>query len=503
MKLLVPGVHDLAPPEGRLTFELIDERTGRVRHRTQSYNSFTNQFKEALATGLRGFTPNIAASPTRSIGWDPDPASANGAAFGTNTDDSLSELVGTAVPRIVARHYQFCNSLYLSSNSSAVNDDWWFPLGLEAGAALNANNLFTDNKKRGNRQLAMFERRPNLTKYVVDFGTDIANGFSIESAGLAGLRFPNTDGYDGVYGWWTGSALVVSNGLGFGGNRMRSWTKVSPTQIWMLGEDGLSRLQFSNTTWPSGVGDLSGPTTATLGSISGTNSGIAIIGSDFWLMDSLRLRRMDIPTNTSLPTVHNTYSPVTGFTDAACLGLTTDGTSLYAMGSTKVFVINPATGAVTSSWDHNLTGPGGTAGQTISYDETHDILWMNGSINSGNYSRDGFTMASWDPGSYSGDIPFGSGGFSALYPFSKSGTLLGFGFNPWWVATSTAAEVLFTLDSGRLIGISATNTSVGSQRIQVQSGGVLGTRALVSAPFTKTNSEVLRVTYDIEFSTLP
>lgn len=491
-KAIVPGVHRLAPPEGRLTLSLLDER-GRVIHRTEAHNSVTNQLRECVMTWVRG---------NDNAGWyGLDSGVFQNGQHGVFTDVAYSA-VGSAYPHVYAHMTQFLSSIYLSSSSAAVDPDWWFPLGLEAGARIDANNTFTDNAKRGHRQTAHMIRTNDSMLYVVDFNLNEANGFSIESVGLAGLRYPGTDTYNGVYGWITANMFALSGGSGIAQTRVSSTTPVpgSPTKLWIYGSDGSWEIDFALGVYPSNwtttaLRTVTGPVPATWGA-SVNNTGIAIIGTDFWIMDTTRLRRTAIPTSTSLPTVHNTYSPVTGFTDAACLDMTTDGTNLYAIGSTKVFVISPITGAVTSSWDHNLTGA-----HSVTYDDVHDILWLIGQENP-SYSRDGYLVNN-SIVQNGGDVVHSAtnSGFSAPYPFTKSGTSLGYGLQGFYTNSSSAEIDTLTLwDSGRYIWVNFyPATSAFNNNGGVQSGGVLGTRALVDSPFTKTSANPLRVEYEVEF----
>lgn len=493
MKAIVPGIHDYLPREGRLVFELFDERM-RLKHRTRAENSLTNQFREAMQTGFRG-QPANRASAVNTIGFD---AFETGSA--TNTDDMIAT-AGDAVPHIYARHYQFCLSLYLSGSSAAVDDDWWWPLGLHSGARLDADNTFTDNKRRGNRVKSLMQRTPALQRYVVDFGLNIANGLPIESAGLAGVRFPGTDAFDGVYGWMTSNAFGGQT-ASFGAARTRSVAPVpgAPFKVWILGDEGSFEYDFTlSASWAStAIRSITGPSLATWGSPSASNSGIAIIGSDFWMMDTTRLRRFAMPTSSSLPTLNNTYSPVSGFTDAACLGLCSDGTDLYALGSTKVFVISTSTGAVTSSWTHNVS-----LAVNIWYDAVHDCVWITGADHTV-YTRDGY-LINGNPSAYQGDLAHAAGqGFTNAAPFSKTGTALGYGWQPLHNSSAgSLMDVYWSLDGGRVhFFANPGHPTNASNATSAQSGGILGTRALVDAPFTKVNTEILRVTYELAFADL-
>jgi hypothetical protein len=488
MRLKVPGVNDVLPPEGRITFQLMDER-GRIKHIVKCENLFMNQMREAMATQQRG-QQNVSTG----IGFDSTAAQAIG------VDNDQIQYFGTIdSPRVYSSHQQMLRSLYLSSFNAPVNTNWWFPLGLQAGAHLSAVYSGT-HTRRGTAVLLQSTRRPDGVRYCWDFGLDAANGFSIESAGLAGLTFtPDGDNY--AYGWITPNVILPgSNGTPIGGCRIRGTAQTSANhQLWVIGEDGLNLLDFTlSTTWnTTAIRSLVGPTAATLGVADVYGSGIAIIGSSMWLCDALRLRKMDIPTSTAMPAVLNTYNPITGFTDAATVAMCTDGTNLYVLGSTKVFVVSPTTGAVTSSWAHGMTSV-----TSINYDVPQNVVWIVGIPAGMTYGPSSGPNGMSDMGSDNG-----SNNGRAPQPFTLTGTLLGYGIPPgqWGNPTpSFVTDTMWFMDGGRHIFQQTNNTSAGNfQNMSQCHGGCLGSRALVDTPFTKTASEVMRVFYDIAFSVPP
>lgn len=485
MRLKVPGVNEILPPEGRLQFVLTDER-GRVKHVTKAENLFMDQVREAMATQQRG-QQNV----TTGMGFDSTAAQT----IGVDNDQRL--YFGTIdSPRIYSAHNQMLRSLYLSSYNAAVEVDWWYPLGVQAGANLDAAYSGT-HTRRGGVVLLQSQRRPDGVRYCWDFGLDVANGFSVESAGLAGLSFtPDGDNY-AFGGIMPTVALPGSTGQPIGNARIRATAQPSQNhQLWVLGEDGMFLLDFTlSQVWnTTAIRSITGPTVATLGIADVYGSGIAIIGSSMWICDALRLRKCDIPVSTAMPAVLNTYSPITGFTDAATVAMTTNGTNLYLLGSTKVFVVDPATGAVTSSWAHGMGSV-----TSITYDSPENVLWIVGVPAGMTYNPSG------GPNGV-GDMPSDSGSNDGRSPtpFSLAGANLGVGMAPSRHGNPSQVfytDTMFFMDSCRHIFQQTNNTAAGNfQNMNQCHGGCLGSRALVETPFVKTSSEVMRVFYDIAFS---
>ena len=498
MRTIVPGARDLISPRGQFTITLTDER-GRVKMRQVTENLVMNQLQEAISTQMRG-QQNINTG----IGFD-----ATGAQTNLIDTDNARAVIGQNYARNYCQHRQMLRGVYLSTNAATPAVNEWFPVGLIGGANSEAPYSGT-NSRRGTLHLPLSQRRANGVRYVWDFGLDRCNGELINSAGLGGITYPSPDGHNLCWGWTTSNLGVVNGSDGYypGQTTIRSSQPVSATQFWTFSETGLFKMDLSlSTAWTTSasaaVRAIVGPTGTTLGvgtaALAG-QSGIAIIGGFLWLMDTLRLRKMDLPTSTTMPTVHNTYSPVTGFTDPTCLGLCTDGVMLYAMGATKVFVIDPATGAVTSSWAHNLQNQSGGVqeGRGIEWDPIHDVLWLIG--RSPVYDTAAVTGA----GAYQDvQVTAGSTIPTIPQPWSKTGTALGPGIRPNWNGNSNShvndlllmddCRYIFEIgcDGGLIYGSNTTN------------GGLVGTRALLGTPFTKTNLEAMRVQYDIAFSVPP
>jgi hypothetical protein len=487
----VPGVHDVIPPEGRVTLELLDER-GRLKHRTFAENSLTQHYRDALATQLRGQADSVA------IGFDQWGATA----IGLDNDDWTNiPATGPTLPKIYAQHRQFNRSIYLSDDASAINNNWWFPIGLYAGANLDATFAGV-NSRRGQLTLALCQRRWDGVRFVVDFGLDVANGVQCNSVGLGSLTF--WDAGNHCFGWNTNNMYVQTGGSGYaGGSHLPvSMCRHPGTRFdyWMIstamaGYDGVCKhsLAASNAFNNVSQRTVGGPSRATLGIANDNQCGISIIGTDFWLMDNLRLRRSAIPTGTTY-TALNTYSPVTGFTDAACLGLATDGTNLYALGSTKVFVISPATGAVTSSWTHGM--PVATA---LYYDDVCGVLWINCTPADVTVRVDQLNTP------YSDITNNASSPVARLHvPFSVAGVRRATnGLQPMGSQNGgTQSRTLVVLDNGnyRIDACTIPSTAYVGFAMSLTNGGCLGSRALIASPFTKDATKVLRLTYDITFA---
>lgn len=489
----VPGVLDVIPPEGRLTLELSDER-GRLKHRTFAENSLANGFRDALTTALRGQGDQLQ------IGFD----QWGSTVIGLDTDDWVNAPASApTLPKAYCQHRQFQRSIYLSNAADAINNAWWFPVGLFAGANLDVPYAGTAYA-RGQQVLVQCQRRIDGVRFVVDFGLDQANGFQCNSIGLAGLTFaPDTYGH--VFGWETNNMYSHAMNSGYpGGSAIAvSMCRHPGTRFayWMLstglaGTNGISKQDLAASIVFNNISQRTviGPTLATLGSPTTAQSGITILGTDFWLMDTLRLRRSVIPVDTTY-TALNTYSPVSGFTDAACLGLTNDGTNLYAIGSTKVFVISPSTGAVTSSWAHGMT-----AVVNIYYDDSLGMLLICGTPAEITAFRPVQSSTTYFDPTHDAAAPLAR----PWIPFTVGGTRRGGGglFSHQSSNGPTTPKSLVVLDGGayRICAHTIPSTGFLNFAMSFTNGGCLGSRALVAAPFTKDNTKVLRVTYDMTFA---
>lgn len=494
MKTIVPGARDLISPHGQFTITLTDER-GRLKMRQVVENLVMNQLQEAISTQMRG-QQNVSTG----IGFD-----ATGAqVLGVDTDNAKAA-VGQAYPRVYCDHRQMLRSLFLSFNTAAPVANEWHPLGLIGGANSNAVYAGT-NARRGNWNLPLSQRRPDGVRYVWDFGLDRCNGQLIASAGMGGVGFPAGEASNFCCAWHTYNQGILNSTTGYpiGNIVTNSAAPISASKYWSYGPSGLSLIDLAlSTVWSqntNAVLALAGPTLATLGGANALNGGLAIIGTDMWVMDTLRLRRSIIPVDATY-TALTTYSPVVGFTDPACLGLCTDGTNLYALGATKVFIINPATGAVTSSWTHGVTfATGAVTGvgyQSIYYEPIHDCVWITGIRDV--YLGNGASAEA----AYSELAGPGATSAANATPFTKSGTYMGLGTRPFFEGSGNSFPSFFyTMDGGRwLITV---GSSQGSQLANyITHGGNVGTRALLTSPFTKTASEAMRVQYDIAFSVPP
>lgn len=389
----VLGIHDPAPPEGRVTIELLDERGLKVLKRERADNAILNHWTEAARKFVRGDSGIINMDRVgynfaglRALNTDTDVSYANGTDNWWRTAPSARNILG--IPAFLTSNY---HSLLLSASTEAVDaDEWAFPGDITAFCYLPEAYAPSTNTKRAGLVIASSFRTPTAVRYQAEWGTAYGNG-TINSIGLGDCIFPV-----GIGACFAQPSNYASNGFGFGtdassaaghgrfqasrGNpatarwgtnaisstegALASGHRVSDAEYWTfysgLAANVINKIDltgpatitpfYNDITAAAGIA-VTGPSGTTIGAGTG-KVGITALGADLWLGYATTLKRCAKPTNTTL-SVTNTYAPVGVGT---CIDLTTDGTSLYWLDATKVWVINATTGAVTTSWTHGLPG---------------------------------------------------------------------------------------------------------------------------------------------------
>lgn len=517
----VLGVNDPINPDGRFTIELYDEHTGKVAHRVRQDNTILNSYKAMVNQRVRAqyniYPPSNA--PLASY-------------FGTSQDNWWQQLPTTPSegPMSYGMETQF-RALYLSDSNLAVNsNEWAIPGNIVAHAGAVLSSVFgTTGAKNGAVGSVQMVSDRARRRYSFDFTAGQALGVvsSFGFGSVLGSSWGVSDDVVGMpsylpvshgaslisaYGWQStgGSTNLFSDPGGVGTheglvipsfaaaiNISAQWTSDKSGVVWIAGGNfGLVQYNLnSNSLRPyQHVPNITGPSFGAIGANSADSIGIVIIGTDMWLSYGLTLKKCAIPTNTTL-SVTATFATVSGFTDAAILDITTDGANIYALGSTKVFVISPSTGAVTSSWAHNLNN--GTTPVLSSIEHTalpSPYLYI---------TRNNVITALAAP-SYEAHYTNGSGGRHVrTYSFTTAGAVgpYHFGHQNYSIygAISSAQKISWT-----------GSFSDGWGALSMVYNGALGavpfrgpqtmSRAVLGSPVIKDASKAMRVIYDFEFS---
>ena len=423
-KAIVPGVHDRVPPHGRVTLQLTNDSTGKIVKEVKDENAMMDWYMSQVARRSRLLHPGdlIVQSGLSPLG------DLQGAAT-TEFDLFQKYYTPGECPTTISPSYQtywlWASAANVTPNSAHTH----IPVSDAEGAVtafarLNATYTYdAQNPSRGtvipDECIQSFDK----TRMVVEFGTNQGNGIyrsvGVGRVAQANLAHPAHSGggygtpggiLTGFYRDNGGEDTNPEYGLKSLAQNLQQFSSNAPNTTQYLSGDRLnpsavnaSTYILRNATAPDHRvyavmnnnniyifnmqlrTEVAGPTSATI-----TGSGrvsVSSLSTDFWVARGTTLYRCVHPTTDAL-TVNNTYAPVTGFTDAAILDITNDGTNLYALGDTNVFVINPATGAVTSSWAHSLPRSGPVS--TIEYDWCQEILWIT-------YEPDGIITNSVSP----------------------------------------------------------------------------------------------------------
>lgn len=524
-------IRDLAPPEGRVTVELLDERGLRVVQRERADNAILTHWNETMKLNIRGQDNSQAESQGYMF-------HGNDATFlNTNTDMKASAAgsqwykalqLGLPVWSTPIAVRNGIRSIMLSDSTQAVNaDEYLFPGEMTAFCYMPEAYAPSTNLRRTQLVVASSTRTPTALHYVAEWGTAYANG-THNSVGVGGVTWPASLAaagapYLSIYPTQTASAsnggasdvpltstpaatfnpwyLPITSGRSvIGASTYTSSSdvpyisgfRVSDSEWWICpsltaGNNLLKINAFTATVEPftansaaAGVA-VTGPTMTTIGA-STNRCGVCAISTDLWLAYGTTLKRCVKPTTTSL-TVSNTYTP-SGV--GTLIDLTTDGTDLYWLDSTKVWVISASTGAVTSSWTHGLTG----TMQNITYGIQPNRLYIS-------YIATGVTAAVWN-GSGTARTPFYIGAFTV------AGTASGTSAFP----SQTYSSGITTTTSGLIMPLDALNKhwlgySLGNINMILPGLRILGpshiSRTVLGSPVTKTSANSMRVIYEFGF----
>jgi hypothetical protein len=366
-RYIVPGVHDPIPPNGRITVQLTHPTTGRVVKEVRSENAimdwFTSQvsgfgrgdgYASSVADVRRYSIPNLSPNSMNiDVLQNRDPISVK---FNIAGQYPGLYSAGTEVPFI------WGSSANITPNAAHTHFPGSDAEGMVTGFA-RLDALYTSNPSnlpRGTVVPGESTHTHNQTRMVVEFTTAQGNGvyrsIGVGSVSQRSLAYSGGGAPHQTSLWYPDTVRSAANTGITGSTTYYAESEHYHSITW---PDHRAFIVRSNTqdirihdfnVAATGAG-TAGPSSATIGG-SGRPS-VATHGGKLWIGRGTTLKKCVYPTNTTL-TVDNTYAPVTGFTDAAILDLTSDGTSLYLLGSTKVFVVDPATGAVTSSWTHSL-----------------------------------------------------------------------------------------------------------------------------------------------------
>ena len=531
----VPGVHDVISPEGRVCVELLDDR-GRVKQKVKSENAIMNIWNDGQKRNVRGGDTAFTVAGTTLTGYhfhgNTVALSSEIDSGRTGTDWWFRGLAGgwQMLGHPSAFQDGMRNVILTDSTDTVDADEFIFPGDMNAYTNLREQYAPSTGTKRGNLNTTTSYRTPTSLRYVCEWGTAYGNGTHnsvgignvVHATALATQAYPCLTPYISSMSTRFSTPSDVSNGgsaiglhhnhaaHGDTGNRyfatplvpvnpntsMLSGHRVALDEFWtvqsFVAANNMAKKDMSAMTispWGNALASsghvVTGPTNTTIG--SGVNkTAVTVVGSDLWLAYQGTLKRCVKPTGTSL-TVTDTYTPG-GIEN--CSDITTDGVDIYWLGATTVYKIDPATGGITASWAHGLTGNMGT------------LCW--GGPNS-SYLLVNYEATSLPNASTHVSITARSSWLTAL--FTTAGTYKGT-FQVPSMAYSTAAAASYT--TGGLImpytadykhwvgpwGAHANNTSSPGP---TAFGPSHMSRTVLGSPVVKTSANSMRVTYEFTF----
>lgn len=513
-ELVAIGTRDITPPEGRVTLELRSANTGRLRKRVEVDNALMDWYKAAVPRngGRGGFYQSPGPAPASTF---------SGLSSGINPT-YFAQLTSPFTPVISeqAERGQFdptrwpsiagvaknCTNWLWATNQNVTPDAAAFHIPtltseVTAGVQL-ASTAYAAvgiQNKRGAINQALTSWTWDRIRMVVDFATAEGNG-TYRSVGI-GMLLPETIAPGRLRSFPAPmleyNPVDVNQRIGsqLDSGMLTTLTHASTGQAfnyWLVDSAfNLIHRSYQSTT---------GTTLFTVSAANLPGSGgplgpvIEHTPSDFWIARNQTLYRCVAPVSNAAITPVNTYNLSGTLGAEAILDITFDGTNLYLLTLTQVYVVNPATGGITSNWAHGRSG--GTLGnQSIMWDAGEQLLWINFVNTSG-------TTRSWE---------WGLAG-SGTQVATDVDSLICYGYTLGGVVTkahmarhggpSNASQVHV-----RLLGAARSDGQfwsrlgfTGNQCRLWLNGPSMATHALLPSDVVKTSDDILRITYDFNFA---
>lgn len=495
---IVPGVHDSIPPEGRVTVELFNPDTGRVRKRDQVENALMDWYrKNAAMNGGRGtgafngsydydsFNPmqevsiavpgTVRAASAGPTGWPVPFAPGMGMSWLWATDQNVT-------PNQAAIHIPSGNANAQVTSGTKL-DQPWVPDGVQFS--------------RGSVQLGSCIRSWDRTRIVAEFGLSYGNGV-YRSIGLGSLinrrTAPGTMRVSPAHINNPSNPVLPDFGWGFSGNQAINQLflgrgGVDPELGVIWGQQSAVYGGPHLNSWDGNVNTIVVSTANVIG--SGGQWSVAVNGSDFWVARNKVLYRCVKPTSDVPMTATNTYdlSATIGADTFLDIAVNRATNQLFLLTETSVHVVNGATGAPVSSFPLGLTIP--VADRPYS-----GIEWSA--------AEQQLFVSFWDAiGAYDG-WGYNTGSPSSI---SSADSCLIRGFT---AAGAAAKNLMIPQNSTRtssnnrysaaLLGLTDSGISFAARTADnFMLGPSMATHALLGSDFEKTSADALRITYDFDF----
>lgn len=507
-EVIVPGVRDLIPPQGRVTVQLTNPETGKVKHEVKAENMIMNSWLAQVNVHGRGafdsndnrnqFQPNFSpvagnndAGFTREYIW----AHLGRPGIWPSLCSGYMPWLWASDKNITPLATRTCPPHTTISNGNMTGH-----------ARLDlAHTSVTGQFNRGTVIASESWHKYDESRVSVEFASTEGNGTyrSIGVGRIASHYIQNRCIVSPIGCDQTPNLRVAdsqsmsrsSNLLNIGSVWLRSAAFEDSNHFW-FSTTGNNLYVFdwetrTLTTGPSG------------GSVAGTNQiGIAVQGGFLWLVRDKQLFKCSKYTGGSL-SILNTYNLATPLGAEIFYDITSDGTNLYGLTATKVFVMNPADGTVTTSWTHGLTHSDTPTCNNIEWDPANLHLWVFlGTDDQAPYVNGVTTDISWvwngSDYAYTGSRTENQ----RVYSFSTAGVALPYSFMMVCQGYTLRPQGFTGIDpqgwTGFLAGYDQ-NSGVYSQT-PVHLGGMIGSHALLPSDVIKTSADGLKIRYDFDFA---
>lgn len=505
---IVPGVRDLIPPQGRVTVQLTNPETGKVKHEVQVENMIMNCWLAQANTHARGALDRDDTRTQYQPNFSPVAANAD-AGFAR---DSLYAHLGR--PGIWPSLYSgYMPWLWASDKNIAPNANRTCPPhttisngNFTGHARLDlAHTSVAGRLNRGTVIASESWHKYDQSRVSVEFGSTEANG-TYRSIGVGRLAshidenrcISSPIGCNQTVQLRQVDSQIMNRGsdlMALGTSILRSAAFEDTNHFW-----------FSNTANNLYVYDWETNTKTTGpsgGSVAGTGQiGIALQGGYLWLVRDKQLFKCAKYTGGSL-SVLNTYNHATPLGAENFLDITSDGTNLYALTLTKVFVLNPADGSNTSSWTHGLTHSENVVCNNIEWDPANQHLWVFfGTVSNPQHTQGDPANYVWEwVNDYQHWYP-GRAENQRVFSFSTAGVALPYSFVMPCAGAYFQPRGFTGIDSQGWVGVLCvydTNQGVYAQQ-PVHLGGMIGSHALLPSDVVKTVADGLKIRYDFDFA---
>ena len=496
----------LTGPGGRFAVELVHPETGRVRKRVEADNSLMSWFLgQTPANGGRGqfYAPGAAdyAASFGLLNYITD--------FVDDNQLGLAFKKGWAFRQspIWSQRWLWATAYNQNPNPSATQIPVADPLGDVTGGVMLTSGFAADGvqNRRGTVVYASSERTWARTRMVTEFNTNQGNGV-YRSLGLGSLiaqtlapggmrpcpSLPDQDQLDAIvdnaswdvtYGRLAGTAsasTILVYDASYDADEEAMWVQYG-TSVLALIKDGTA-------------------TSFTTGNVPGnqSNGGFTVVpgNNEIWIANGTDLFRCEKRTTAGNFAVLNTYDLTASLAGDILTSATHDGTSLYLMSENRVLVVNPVTGAVTSSWAHGLTFEQAYM-QTITYDAANGCLWLTSQATIGaTYEGWGY-LSSGTPSSMSVDDSLVSHAFTTAGADVPHLRLMHIQAGVAGSTSNHGACVAGMSPTGTMSLCALRSGITVTPKLQ---GPSMASHALLNADVVKTPADALRITYDWNYT---